>query len=229
MRFKIILKSGKFHWLSLRFGQIPKRSRRFQNWPFQPLSPNGLERRHLILVSLSHSHGSFILTLFFLSPFLLITLSDSLILSSVKPLFDSHVPLFSLSWSLRRCGSVGKQSWWVWVWIGVGSCGLWAATSWVLVWVGGGGLWILVWIGEVGLLGFEQRLCGSQDPNLAELAVIGMGFFKKIVDLGLVLLWVLVLLLNVFDLGMFEVWCWMIVFFGLICVWLSYYSFVEFG
>ena len=63
----------------------------------------------------------------------------------------------------------------------------------------------MVWIGEVGLLGFEQRLCGSQDPNLAELAVIGMGFLKKIVDLGLVLLWVLVLLLNVFDPGMFEV------------------------
>ena len=155
------------------------------------------------MVSLSHSHGSFLLTLFFLSPFLLITLSDSLILSSVKPLFDSHVPLFSLSWSLRRCGSVGKQSWWVSVWIGVGSCGLWAATSWVLVWVG-----------EVGLLWFEQRLCGSQDPNLAELAVIGMGFLKKIVDLGLVLLWVLVLLLNVFDLGMFEVWCWMVVCLG---------------
>ena len=39
-----------------------------------------------------------------------------------------------------------------------------------------------------------------QDPNLAKLAIIGIGFLKKIVDLGLVLLWVLV-----FDLGMFNV------------------------
>ena len=51
---------------------------------------------------------------------------------------------------------------------------------------------ILVWIGEVGLLWFEQRLCG-RDGRWSAIARSqsgrarrhGYGFLKKIVDLGL--------------------------------------------
>ena len=138
--------------------------------------------------SFSPSHGSF---------FLLITLYDSLIL---LPLSNLSLTLTFLS-SLYRglcdgvvvwvssfgefwCGSmlVGfcvYRCWFLWslssnimLWLSsgswilmwVGSGGLWfwfgsvVGRRWwfvIMVWIGGGGLWILIWIGEVGLLWFE--------------------------------------------------------------------------
>ena len=82
------------------------------------------------------------------------------------------------------------QCCWVSVWVGVGSCGLWAATSWVLVWASNGGLWfwfrlvvgrqwwfvILVWIGGGSAVDMANRLgrvgssgCGSKRVILSGL------------------------------------------------------------
>ena len=102
-----------------------------------------------------------------------------------------------MSFGVDRCWFLWSLSGNVVLWLSSG--------SWVLVWVGRGGLWILVWIGEVGLLWFEQRLCGSRWEVAGGCKIPIWQSSPS---------WVQVFFKN----------CW----FGLICVWLSYWSFVEF-
>ena len=85
---------------------------------------------------LSHPQTFLLLTHFLLSlsdSFIHLPLLDlsshSLWLPHPPPLSDLSLTLLSLSsllWSLWRRHGVGKWCLWVLVWIGVGSCGLWA-------------------------------------------------------------------------------------------------------
>ena len=163
--------------------------------------------------SFSPSHGSF---------FLLVTLFDSLILLPLSNLSFSLTFLSSLyrglcdgvvvwvsSFGEFWCGSmlVGFCVYRCWfLWSLSSNIMLWLSSgSWILMWVGGGGLWF--WFGSAAVVcdyGLDRRwrfvdfdldrrggfalvwvkvlwvaMNGSwrlQDPNLAELVVMGMGF-----------------------------------------------------
>ena len=137
-----------------------------------------------------------------------------------------------MSFGVDRCWFLWSLSGNVVLWLSSG--------SWVLVWVGGGGLWF--WFGSArwvcfglskGFVGRDGRWPAIARSQSGRARRHGYGFLKKIVDLGLFgfgfgfvmgLGFVLKCVWSGYVWGLMLDDC----LFGLICVWLSYWSFVEF-